>query len=212
MSNSCECAQRGFRRKIVLTGGPGAGKTGVLELVRQSLCDHVVILPEAAGILFGGGFPRSDELGVRRAAQRAIFHVQCELESATHAKGGRVMLCDRGAVDGFAYWPGPSDFWLAVRMTRQAALKRYDAVIHLRVPDAEHGYGHQNPLRTESALEAQRIDERILDAWAGHPRRIIIDANVEFLEKARQTLQVLTDLLPECCKVHPAPELTVQHA
>jgi hypothetical protein len=32
------------------------------------------------------------------------------------------------------------------------------------------------PLRIESADEAAAIDERILDAWASHPRRIIIPA------------------------------------
>lgn len=59
-------------------GGPGAGKTALLELIRQSFCSHVKILPEAAGIVFGGGFPRESEPTCRRAAQRAIFHVQRE--------------------------------------------------------------------------------------------------------------------------------------
>jgi hypothetical protein len=40
-----------------LTGGPGAGKTAVLELVRQSFCQHIKVLPETASILLGGGFP-----------------------------------------------------------------------------------------------------------------------------------------------------------
>ena len=37
----CECSEPHARRKIALTGGPGAGKTAVLELVRQSFCKHV---------------------------------------------------------------------------------------------------------------------------------------------------------------------------
>lgn len=44
------------RRRIVLTGGPGAGKTALLELIRQSFCSHVTVLPEAASIVFGGGW------------------------------------------------------------------------------------------------------------------------------------------------------------
>lgn len=36
------------RRRVVLTGGPGAGKTATLELIRQSFCEHVHVLPEAA--------------------------------------------------------------------------------------------------------------------------------------------------------------------
>jgi predicted ATPase len=40
---------------VVLTGGPGAGKTALLEVVRRHFCEHVVVLPEAASIVFGGG-------------------------------------------------------------------------------------------------------------------------------------------------------------
>jgi hypothetical protein len=54
----CNCTQSHTRKRVVLTGGPGAGKTAVLELARQYFCKHVLVLPEAAGILFGGGFPR----------------------------------------------------------------------------------------------------------------------------------------------------------
>ena len=202
MTTHCECRERHLRRKIVLTGGPGAGKTAVLEMIRHSLCEHVAIVPEAAGVIFSGGFPRSDEVDARRAAQRAIYHVQCELESAMLAQGAGIMLCDRGAADGFAYWPGPDDFWSAVGTTHEEVISRYDAVIHLRVPGADHGYGHQNPLRTESPSEAKLIDDRILRAWEGHTRRVVIDSANDFIEKARRSLEVLRQELPRCCRDH----------
>lgn len=103
---TCDCNERHDLRRIVLTGGPGAGKTAVLELIRQSFCAHVKVLPESAGIIFGGGFPRSDGAELRQAAQRAIFYVQRELEIAADAQNPAVVLCDRGTVDGAAYWPG----------------------------------------------------------------------------------------------------------
>lgn len=186
------------KRRIVLTGGPGAGKTAVLDLLRHELCEHVAILPESAGIVFAGGFPRNSKPEVRRAAQRAIFHVQCELEAAFEANGSTLLLCDRGAVDGVAYWPGPDDFWNALGTTRRAILDRYDVVIHLRVPAAAH-YGHQNPLRTETATEARAIDDRILTAWADHPNRIVIESSADFVEKARQALDAIRAELPKCC-------------
>jgi len=154
MTRDCACNLEHPRRRIVLTGGPGAGKTAVLELVRQSLCRHVTVLPESAGIVFGGGFPRRDNVGVKQAAQRAIYHVQRELESAAEAEGVNIVLCDRGCVDGAAYWIGVEDFWTALGTTREALLARYDVVVHLRVPGAANGYGHQNPLRVESVAEA----------------------------------------------------------
>lgn len=69
---ACECRNVHDRRRVVLTGGPGAGKTAVLEMIRQSFCSHVKVLPEAASVVFGGGFPREDDPDCRRAAQRAI--------------------------------------------------------------------------------------------------------------------------------------------
>lgn len=202
MQTPCECRERHLRRRIVLTGGPGAGKTAVLELLRHSLCEHVLILPEAAGVIFGGGFPRHSGQGSRCAAQRAIYHVQLELEAESEADGGSITLCDRGAIDGYAYWPGPQDFWSSVGTTREATLNRYDAVIHLRVPAADGGYGHQNPLRVESASEARRIDDRILAAWNSHPRRYVVEPAGNFMEKASSALAILRKELPECCRDH----------
>jgi hypothetical protein len=70
---ACECTEFHQRRHIVLTGGPGAGKTAVLELIRQSFREHVKVLPESAGIVVGGGFPRDHKADLQKAAQRAIF-------------------------------------------------------------------------------------------------------------------------------------------
>jgi len=38
---------------VVLTGGPGAGKTAFLEIARRNFCEHIAVLPEAASIVFG---------------------------------------------------------------------------------------------------------------------------------------------------------------
>ena len=180
MDRHCGCRQQHQHRRIVLTGGPGAGKTAVLELLRHSLCEHAAIVPEAAGIVFGGGFPRRDDDGSRQAAQRAIYHIQRELEEVATASGATIQLCDRGLPDGVAYWVGHGTLWEAVREDCTEAFARYDAVVHLRVPSAGNGYGHQNPLRIESASEARVIDDRILAAWDGHPRG-------ESLSKHRRT-------------------------
>ncbi|NDI06057.1 MAG: hypothetical protein EBY58_07285 [Rhodobacteraceae bacterium] len=45
--------------KIVLTGGPGGGKTTAADLFRRELGEKVVVVPEAATMLFSGGFPRT---------------------------------------------------------------------------------------------------------------------------------------------------------
>jgi predicted ATPase len=198
----CECTEIHTPRRIVLTGGPGAGKTAVLELIRQSFCEHVHVLPESASIVFGGGFPRLDDPEARRAGQRAIFHVQRELEAALGGAGAAVILCDRGTLDGAAYWPGPDTLWDAVGTTVDAELGRYAAVIHLRTPGSDGGYDHTNPLRIETAAQAAAIDARIAAAWAHHPRRYEVAPTTDFLTKAARAVEILRAEMPACCREH----------
>ncbi|MBZ5521440.1 MAG: ATP-binding protein [Acidobacteriia bacterium] len=204
----CDCTELHERRRIVLTGGPGAGKTAVLELIRQSFCEHVRMLPEAAGIVFGGGFARNGNPEWRRAAQRAIFYVERELETAADTENKAVVLCDRGTVDGAAYWPGPGDLWSSVGATLAEQMERYHAVIHLRTPTLESGYNRINPLRIESAADAAAIDDRIAQLWKEHPKRFVVEASKNFLDKATRVLEILKGEMPECCRHHMSPLLT----
>src|ERR1035438_2312126 len=73
-SHACQCHLTRHQTKlVVLTGGPGGGKTAILEMARRYFCKHVVILPEAASVVFGGGFPRVDSTPGKRSGQRAIY-------------------------------------------------------------------------------------------------------------------------------------------
>lgn len=203
----CACTEIHPPRRIVLTGGPGAGKTAVLEMVRRTLCEHVKVVPEAAGVVFGGGFPRGDALEVRRAGQRAIFFIQRELEAAVATENVSIALCDRGTIDGLAYWPGTDELWREVGTTLPDQLARYHAVIHLRTPTLDDGYNHQNPLRVESAVEAAAIDARIAAAWAEHPRRFEVPSMPDFLAKVARVIELVRGELPACCRKHPVAEL-----
>jgi predicted ATPase len=207
MAHTCPCTAVHDPKRVVLTGGPGAGKTAVLELIRQSFCAHVKVLPESAGIVFGGGFPRARTPACLRPAQRAIFYVQRELEAVAAAEPAAIVLCDRGTVDGVAYWPGPEDFWASVDTTLDDQLARYHAVIHLRTPSASNGYDRSNPLRIETPEEAIAIDQRIAEAWAGHHRYFVVPATESFMTKAARALELLRAEMPECCREHIAPRL-----
>lgn len=185
-------------RMIVLTGGPGAGKTAVLEIARRSLGAQIAILPEAATILYGGGFWRRNSLPARKAAQRAIYHVQTEQERMVREeKEADFVLCDRGTLDGLAYWPEEeATFWRELGADRATQFRKYYAVIHLRTPSAAQGYNHQNPLRIEDVVRAQAIDERIAAVWDGHPSRHFIQSTDDFLLKAHIALSLIRRFLP----------------
>ena len=111
-----------------------------------------------------------------------------------------MILCDRGTLDGVAYWPGLSDeFFAELGIDQATEIGRYHAVIHLRTPTADQGYDHSNPLRVEGAAQASEIDDQIELAWRDHPRRTIIDSAVDFPTKARHALEAISTGLPACC-------------
>lgn len=198
---SCDCEEHHAPKRVVLTGGPGAGKTAVLELIGHFFCHHVKVLPESAGIVFGGGFPRNKAPALQRAAQRAIFYVQRELEATAADNNPAIVLCDRGTVDGMAYWPGPDDFLDDVGTTLDEQLVRYDVVIHLRTPRVSD-YNVDNPLRLETAAEAAAADDRIFVAWSRHPHRVVIEPTTDFLLKVSRTIELLRAQMPTCCEHH----------
>lgn len=202
MAPACACDLHHPPRLVVVTGGPGAGKTAVLEVAQRELCRHVVVVPEAASILWRGQFPRRASVPARKAAQRAIGKLQLELQRMTVEEGhAAVILCDRGTLDGLAYWPAdPGEYLAELASTREDELARYDAVIHLRTPPAHNGYTKANPYRVETAEEAGAIDERILAAWAGHRRRTVIESEADFLVKLQRSLEVIRSELPACCR------------
>jgi len=186
---------------VVVTGGPGAGKTALLELVRHHFHDNVIVLPEAASIVFGGGFPRRPEASWRKAGQRAIYHVQRELErAALEDRDAAVVLCDRGTLDGIAYWPDGAASWAAELGTTVAAEQaRYAAVIQMRTPPAG-SYNHANPVRIESAAEAASSDARIAEIWKGHAHHHVIPSTPRFLDKIHRGLAAIEQEIPACCR------------
>ncbi len=203
-SHPCQCQKtRHQTKRIVLTGGPGGGKTAVLEMARRYFCQHVAIAPESASIVFGGGFPRSASPSGLRAAQRAIFYVQDALETvALESRQNAVVLCDRGTLDGLAYWPGSrASFFKEFNTSLEDELSRYAAVIHVEVPALEGGY-ETNQIRNESAAQAREIDQRIIAAWKGHPRVLSVGARDGFLDKLACAIDLLREEIPACCRTH----------
>ncbi len=186
------------RRRIVLTGGPGGGKTTAADLLRRELGKRIVIVPESATILFTGGFPRTQHFDGNRAAQQAIFHVQRNLEDVQSALyPERALLCDRGTVDGAAYWDdGEDSFFRALGTSIDAELARYDAVVFFETA-AVAGLSIEggNPVRCESLVQAVTLDTRLRELWSHHPRFTLIPHSTSFLQKMVSAVGLLEQLV-----------------
>lgn len=188
------------RCRIVVTGGPGGGKTTAADLFRREIGERVVIVPEAATLLFSGGFPRVAEPHARAAAQTAIYHVQKNLEEVQSARyPDRILLCDRGTVDGAAYWPGdPEDFFAAVGSSAEREFSRYDAVLFFETAAAggmsvEGG----NAMRIESNAEAVALDGRLRAVWSKHQRFLVVPHNPSFMKKILFGLAMLESVVAQ---------------
>jgi predicted ATPase len=186
-------------RRVAISGGPGGGKSTVAAALAREFGARVVVVPEVATHLLGGFFPGISGPDDRRAVQRAIYHVQLNLEAVHRARctGDTVLVFDRGVLDGAAYWPeGAEAFFSSVCCDAAAARERYDAVLFLESA-AQGGLAIDsgNAARTEQRVEAARLDSILYELWSPHPRFRFVAHTQTFEAKIENALEVLRELI-----------------
>lgn len=190
-------------KRIVLTGGAGAGKTVISAAIARLQPDRFVNVPEAATQIYDLLQTRWDRLDTagRCDVQRRIYHLQREQEErigSVHAD--KILLLDRGTIDGSAYWPtGPEDYWRELGTTSRAELARYDAVIWLQTSAALGLYDSDasNPCRYESPQIAIDLGENLKQLWTAHPRLHMVEACRELDQKIAAVQKILHALVLE---------------
>ncbi len=191
-------------QRIVITGGPGAGKTVITRAIAEAQPDRFVAVPEAATQVYHLLNTRWDKLDLagRHDAQRRMYRLQVEQEDRTaRERPDKILLLDRGTVDGAAYWPeGPENFWSDVATTHARELARYDAVIILETCAAIGLYDNDasNPVRFEDPAGAIEAGKRLVELWSGH-RGIhhvsaceILEDKIAAVEEILRALQALS--------------------
>ena len=196
--------------KIVLTGGPCAGKTTALARIVDHFSNmgfQVLTVPEAATLFSQSGvdFLTGDkELFLE--SERQLMEFQIELENRLERIAGHIdkpvlIVCDRGTMDLRAYLD--DDMWeslLAAMDTSVVALRdaRYAAVVHMATAakGAERFYTlANNEARTETPELARDIDDRLMRAWTGHPHLRVIGNDCTFDEKMNRVLKEISHVL-----------------
>lgn len=172
--------------KIVITGGPGGGKTTALDLFSREFNSQSKVVPEAATLLFKNGINREVSTERIKIVQQAIFNLQITMENIFETLNQNVLLvCDRGTLDGLAYWPGAEeDFFKSINSTFDDELSRYDGVIFFETAAKKtHHFSSNNPYRIEGIERAIELDDKLKKVWSSHPQFTLISSTESFVDK-----------------------------
>ena len=171
-------------KRVVLTGGPCAGKSTVLAAIATYLPHLVEIVPEAASHAFAGGYPLPEPDWSDQdwyALQMIITYQQLRFEAEAEARakesGKEIIVCDRAPYDNLAYRMGREAVAELVGPELTAGMRRYDLVIHLRslaVIDPPRYQQTSNAGRYESLSAATFQEAATIAAWSPHPNRVTI--------------------------------------
>ena len=188
-------------RKIVITGGPSAGKTTGLSWVQNEFSKlgyTVLFVPETATELISGGVAPWT-CGTNLDYQKVQMTLQLEKErlfeqAARTMKADKILIvCDRGALDNKSYM-NEEEFAEVLRYVGKTEVElrdSYDAVFHMvtAAKGAEQFYTRENnKARYESVAEAVKQDDKLIAAWTGHPHMRVIDNSVDFNHKLRRLI------------------------
>ena len=201
-------------KRIVLTGGPCAGKTTALVRVIEHFNSRgfkVFCVPEVPTIYSLAGWNYlTPNRQLYFEGERAILETQLALEDhfmrlASVCAKPVLIVCDRGAMDISAYI-APEEW---ERICREAGtspnvlFERYDAVLHLvsAADGAEQYYTiATNSTRYEKADEkglriARELDKKVIKAWTGHPHLRVINNHDDFERKMQRVLREISNVL-----------------
>ena len=196
--------------RIVVTGGPSAGKTTGLSWIQNAFTKlgyTVLFVPETATELITGGvapWTCGSNLDYQRGQMRLQLAKEQVFEQAAATMDAEKILivCDRGAMDNRAYMDELEFAQLLSELgTTEVQLRdRYDAVFHLvtAAKGAERFYTTaNNAARTESVEEAAALDDKLIAAWTGHPHLRVIDNATDFEDKLKRLIAEIRSFLGE---------------
>ena len=202
--------------RIVLTGGPAAGKTTLISRILKEFKQDdgwkVITIPETATELISGFcikpfgncvsmldfqyFVIEDQLHKERLALKAAQMVPEE---------NVLIIYDRALLDDKAYITDDEfrEVLGSFGKTEEEVMAGYDAVLHLVscAKGAEFAYNFGNEARYEPLEVAREKDDLTLRAWSHHPNLRVIDNSVDFEDKIARGLRAVYETVGQ-----PVPE------
>ena len=192
--------------KIVITGGPCAGKSTAMSRISKELTQlgyKVLIIAESATELISSGLTPVDFEEFQTYLTKYQLDKERIYEEASKTLDQKaIIICDRGVLDNKAYMN--EEMWSRVLYTlgtNEVELRdNYGAVFHLvtAAKGAEEFYTTENnQARWETPEQARDNDTKVMQAWTGHPHFRIIDNSTGFDEKIKRLMTEITSYLGE---------------
>ena len=196
--------------KVVLTGGPCAGKTTALAKVVEHFSNlgyQVYTVPEVPTMFAVGGVDYlTKNQSLFYQAEKSTLQLQLDLEDhfaaiAAESEKPVLLVCDRGTMDISVYLS--PETWQAITAEIDIPIdklrdSRYDAVLHLVTAAdgaAEFYTTSNNEARTEGVELACTLDKKLRGAWTGHPHLRVISNSENFEHKIRRVLREISNVL-----------------
>lgn len=194
--------------KIVITGGPCAGKTTGLSYLEQELSKigyKVIFINESATEIILSGLNKGSCLN-NLEFEKNIISLQLNKEKlymkyCQNLPYENVLLvCDRGVMDCKSYMSAEEFKQALIDLDLDEVQLRdsYDAVFHLvtAAKGAEHAYTTaNNQARFESLEQARIADDEIINVWTGHPHFRAIDNSTTFEDKLKRLVKEICSFL-----------------
>ena len=204
--------------RIVITGGPCAGKTTALRELQKMLEEEgyqVIILEETATQMINANLIPDKTIDLR-TFQKLILDMQLAkenalLEAANNplAKEKVAILYDRGIFDNRAYIAHEifKEFIDAKGMTEQDILDRYDLIIHMvsTAFDKPQAYVQEGS-RLEDIIKALEVERNTLLAWPQTGKKHIVYNDGSLDDKIERVKEIIRNHINQNTKpMGPTP-------
>lgn len=195
-------------KKIVLTGGPCAGKSTAISKITKKFSEKgfiVLVVNETATEIINMGIrPFGDNKIDSYEFQKFIFHKQLAKEKLIDdyikltPNKDILVIYDRSLIDNAAYMSNDEfdKILLEFNLTKKDLFIRYDNVIHLLTAAKGTDFYtiENNEARSESKEDAIILDDKILESYLGFPHLRIIDNSTNFDKKVDRVLSEISNI------------------